>query len=290
MRPTDRGRNVIVRKSPSGVSEDVNPSPFNARTRVHEYGGGDYLVHQGVVYFSNFLDQRLYKQTHSESIPITPPGEMRYADTVGDPKRDRLVCIREDHSNGEANVVNTIVSLKLDENPEYGTVLVQGNDFYSSPKISPDGSQLAWLTWNHPNMPWDGCELWVGELADDGTLVSTRWVAGGAAESIFQPEWSPDGVLYFASDRNGWWNLERITADGGIENVYHSKAELGMPQWVFGMSAYAFVSPTMVACSPVEQGISRLETVDLTTGAVKNVDCPFTDIQYLRAEGNQVVM
>jgi len=290
MRPTDKGRNVIVRRDASGVCEDINPAPFNARTRVHEYGGGDYLIHQGIVYFSDFLDQRLYKVTDSEPSPITPAAEMRYADAFADPTRGRMVCVREDHSKGESNVVNTIVSVQLDHNDDCGTVLLEGNDFYSSPKISPDGSQLAWLTWNHPNMPWDGCELWVGEFADDGTLSSTRWVAGGAAESIFQPEWSPDGVLYFASDRNGWWNLQRISADGEIEGVHHSKAELGMPQWVFGMSSYAFVSATMVVCSPVEQGISHLETVDLTTGAVKNVDCPFTDIQYLRAEGNRLVM
>jgi len=290
MRPTDKGRNVIVRRDASGVCEDINPAPFNARTRVHEYGGGDYLIHQGIVYFSDFLDQRIYKVTDSEPSPITPAAEMRYADAFADPTRGRMVCVREDHSKGESNVVNTIVSVQLDHNDDCGTVLLEGNDFYSSPKISPDGSQLAWLTWNHPNMPWDGCELWVGEFADDGTLSSTRWVAGGAAESIFQPEWSPDGVLYFASDRNGWWNLQRISADGEIEGVHHSKAELGLPQWIFGMSSYAFVSPTMVVCSPVEQGISHLETVDLATGAVKNVDCPFTDIQYLRAEGNRLVM
>ncbi|HTG85946.1 MAG TPA: prolyl oligopeptidase family serine peptidase, partial [Pyrinomonadaceae bacterium] len=143
--------------------------------------------------------------------------------------------------------------------------------------------------WNHPNMPWDGCELWVGEFGPDGTLSSTRWVAGGVAESIFQPEWSPDGVLYFASDRNGWWNLQRISADGEIENVTRSKAELGMPQWLFGMSVYSFASPTLIVCSHVEQGVSRLETIETETGKLTVVDSPFTDIQYLKAANGQAV-
>ena len=138
-------------------------------------------------------------------------------------------------------------------------------------------------------MPWDGCELWVGEFGEDGKLASTRWVAGGAAESIFQPEWSPDGVLYFASDRSGWWNLERISPDGGIERVSQSKAELGMPQWVFGMSAYAFASPDLIVCSHVEHGVSTLATVDLRTGKLTPIDCPYTDIQYLRAANGQAV-
>jgi hypothetical protein len=222
----------------------VTQPPFNARTRVHEYGGGDYIIHEGIAYFSNFLDQRLYRQQElATPEPLTAEGDMRYADARVDHGRSRLICVREDHTTSSGEAVNTIVAVNTQPGgDEYGVVLIEGNDFYSSPRLSPDGNQLAWLTWNHPNMPWDGCELWVGEFGEDGKLASTRWVAGGPAESIFQPEWSPDGVLYFASDRSGWWNLERITPDGGIENVYQSKAELGMPQWVFGMSSYAFAS------------------------------------------------
>jgi dipeptidyl aminopeptidase/acylaminoacyl peptidase len=138
-------------------------------------------------------------------------------------------------------------------------------------------------------MPWDGCELWVGEFGEDGSLTSTRWVAGGAAESIFQPEWSPDGVLYFASDTNGWWNLHRISGDGEIESVVQSKGELGQPQWVFGMSSYAFVSPELIACAHVEQGVSTFGKIDTSTGKLTAVDCPFTDIQYVDARDGQVV-
>jgi len=291
MRPKEAGRNVIIKRSPTGTSVDVNPPPFNARTRVHEYGGGDYLVNNGIVCFSNFSDQRLYRQDAPEATPqaLTAPGEMRYADSCLDQTRGRLICVREDHTPKDTEAVNSIVSVNLEPGNDHGTVLVEGNDFYSTPRISPDGSQLAWLTWNHPNMPWDGCELWVGEFAEDGALSSTRWVAGGAAESIFQPEWSPDGVLYFASDRSGWWNLERITADGGIERVCQSKAELGMPQWVFAMSAYAFASNETLVCSHVDQGVSTFATIDTSTGKLTPIDCPYTDIQFLRAANGQAV-
>lgn len=290
MRPKEAGRNVIVRRSPDGVCTDVNQPPLNARTRVHEYGGGDYVVSQGTAYFSNFSDQRLYRQQGSGGPePLTAPGEMRYADACLDHVRRRLICIREDHTGTGAEAVNTIVSVNTEPGDDYGFVLIEGNDFYSTPRLSPDGTQLAWLTWNHPNMPWDGCELWVGEFGEDGKLASTRWVAGGAAESIFQPEWSPDGVLYFASDRSGWWNLERITADGGIENVYQSKAELGMPQWIFGMSSYAFASADTIVCSHVDHGVSTFATVEASTGKGTLIDCPYTDIQFVRAANGQAL-
>ena len=290
LRPKEGGRNVIVKRSANGVCVDVTPLPFNARTRVHEYGGGEYLVKNGTVYFSNFSDQRLYRQEPDAAPqPLTAAGDVRYADGCMDQARARIICVREDHRNANSEPVNSIVSVSTEPSDDLGTVLVEGNDFYSSPRLSPDGTQLAWLTWNHPNMPWDGCELWVGEFGPDGKLTSTRWVAGGAAESIFQPEWSPDGVLYFTSDRSGWWNLERITADGGIENVSQTKAELGTAQWVFGMSLYAFASPDLIVCSHIEHGVSTLATLDVRSGKLTAIDCPFTDIQYLRAADNQAV-
>lgn len=289
LRPRESGRNVVVRWNPDGIGVDVNPVPFNARTRAHEYGGGDFVVHNGTVYFSNFQDQRLYR-TYSNSLPepITAVADVRYADGCIDVYRNLLICIREDHTeSGEA--VNTIVAITLDGNANIGEVLIQGNDFYSSPKLSPDGTHLAWLTWNHPNMPWDGCELWVGEVTADGSLANVRWVAGGSHESIFQPEWSPSGVLYFSSDRNGWWNLQRISDTGQIESVCPTKGELGMPQWLFGMSFYAFASDDLIVCSHIDQGISRLALLDLGTRKLQEIDCPFTDIQYLRASKDYAV-
>ena len=174
LRPTEGGRNVVVKCSATRTFTDITPRPFNARTRVHEYGGGDYMVNNGVVYFTNFADQRLYKQVGpGDPEALTPVADMRYADTCLDHTRGRLICVREDHTVQNAEAVNTIVALSMDANDDCGVVLTGGNDFYSSPRVSPDGTQLAWLTWNHPNMPWDGCELWVGEFGPDGTLAST---------------------------------------------------------------------------------------------------------------------
>ena len=164
MRPSEQGRQVIVRRSRDGATTDINPAEFNARTRVHEYGGGDYIVHEGVVYFSNFADQQLYRQ-NADAAPERLSTEcsddrLRYADAVVDDARDRLICVREDHRQKDREAQNTIAAISLNGGAE--SVLVSGNDFYSSPRVSPDGSRLAWLTWNHPNMPWDGCELWTG--------------------------------------------------------------------------------------------------------------------------------
>ena len=290
LRPKEGGRNVIVKRSPSGTTVDVTPPGFNARTKVHEYGGGEYLVNNGTAYFSNFSDQRLYRQEgQSAPEPLTAPGDVRYADGCLDHARSRIICVREDHTTQNSEAVNSIVAVSFHGSDDHGSVLVEGNDFYSSPRLSPDGTQLAWLTWNHPNMPWDGCELWVGEFGEDGKLASTRWVAGGAAESIFQPEWSPDGVLYFSSDRSGWWNLERITPAGDIERVSQAKAELGMAQWVFGMSSYSFASPDLIVCSHVEHGVSTLGSLDVHSGKLTPIDCPYTDIQYLRASNGKAV-
>src|SRR4030095_6532533 len=167
-RSQEGGRKVIVRRFIDGEMMDVTPAPFNSRNRVHEYGGGDYAVSDGTVIFSNFTDQRLYLQRPgSEPNPLTPAADMRYADGQIDHRRNLFFCVREDHT-GHGEAINTLVSIDLKaETP--GKILVSGNDFYSSPRLSPDGSRLAWLTWNHPNMPWDGTELWVGKLNEDGS-------------------------------------------------------------------------------------------------------------------------
>lgn len=291
MRPSEGGRNVIVRRQISGLISDVLPAPFNARTRVHEYGGGDYVARSGSIYFSNFTDQQVYlKLRAGELQPITSVEGMRYADHVYDAQRNRLISVREDHSTAGSQARNTIVSIELSA-AEQGAaqVLVYGNDFYSSPRLSPDGSRLAWLTWNHPYMPWDGTELWLGEFRADGTLRESRRVAGGLSESIFQPEWSPDGILYFVSDRNGWWNLHRVNVAGEVETVCERPAEFAMPQWVFGMSSYAFASPEQIVCSYIEKGTANLAVIDTRTRALARIESPYTDIQYVRASPGQAV-
>ncbi|MGH9931102.1 MAG: S9 family peptidase [Pyrinomonadaceae bacterium] len=291
MRPTEGGRSVIVRQDALGVVTDVNPPPLNARTRVHEYGGGDYAVGDGAVYFSNFADQRIYALTEgAPATPITPIADMRYADAVLDKARGRVLCVREDHTVAGREAVNTLVSLSLAGDGTPGQVMVSGNDFYSSPRPSPDGSKLAWLSWNHPNLPWDGTELWVGTFGDDGLLTTSARVAGGKDESIFQPEWSPDGELYFVSDRNGWWNLYRLDSEGFIEPVCEMEAEFGMPQWGFGMSTYAFESAERIVCAYIENGISRLALIDTPTKEFEPLDSPYTDIRFVRAAPGQAVM
>jgi len=288
LRATEEGRNIIVRRTPDGQITDVTPSPFNARTRVHEYGGGSFTVADGTIYFSNFVDQRIYSQTPGDlPRPITPKTELRYADFAFDRRRSRIICVREDHTVVGREPVNTLISLKL-EDSKGGQVLVSGNDFYSSPRLSPDGSRLAWLTWNHPNMPWDGTELWVGDLKEDGSLGSLKRVAGGIDESIFQPEWSPDGTLYFVSDRTSWWNIYRWQ-DGHIEPLCEMEAEFGRPQWVFGMSTYAFKSASCIICAYTEQGTWRLASIDTETGKLEPIKIPYTDIQRVRASSDLAV-
>ena len=291
MRPTEGGRSVIVKRNRDGSCADVIPPPFNARTRVHEYGGGDYMVRDGAVYFSNFSDQRLYVvREGSEAQAITPVGNVRYADAVIDEARGRLICVREDHTVQGREAVNTLATLKLEGNDDYGQVLVSGNDFYSSPRLSLDGTRLVWLTWNHPNMPWDGSELWLGTFDENGMLATTERVAGSRDESIFQPEWSPDSVLYFVSDRSGWWNLYRLNEFGGIEPVSEMQAEFGMPQWGFGMSSYAFESKDRIVCAYIESGISRLGLIDTLVKRLQPIASPYTDLRYVRAAAGQAVM
>jgi dipeptidyl aminopeptidase/acylaminoacyl peptidase len=221
---------------------------------------------------------------------ITPDVSMRYADMVVDETRQRLICVREDHTRIGEEAANALVSLSLDSNDDEGIILASGNDFYSSPKISRDGSRLAWLTWNHPNMPWDGCELWTARLDERGMLSDAKKVAGGADESIFQPEWSPDGVLYFVSDQSGWWNLYRESSDSNVERVQEMEAEFGMPQWGFGMSSYNFESAERIVCTYVDRGIFRLAFIHTRTNDFEAIEAPYTDIRYVRASNGMAVM
>jgi dipeptidyl aminopeptidase/acylaminoacyl peptidase len=290
MRPAEKGRYVIVRRTPDGQVADVNPAPFNARTRVHEYGGGAYTAHAGTVYFAHFADQRLYRQdAGQEPVPLTPAEvDLRYADFRVDTRRNRLIGVREDHRQAGREAVNTIVSLPLDGAHHEGEILVSGNDFYASPRLSPDGEQLIWLTWNHPNMPWNGTELWLAPVHDNGALGEATLVAGGPDESIFQPEWSPDGMLYFVSDRSGWWNLYRWR-NGAVEPVTQMEAEFGEPQWVFGMSTYDFASADQIICTYTEQGQWTLATIDTGTLALTPINMPYTDISSLHANATHAL-
>lgn len=276
-RPSENGRSVIVRWSPDGGIEEMTPAGYNVRSRVHEYGGGEFTVHDEIIYFVNDIDQRLYTQyPYSEAEPLSSADNLRFADGEVDPSRGRLYCIREDHASTH-DPKNSLVTINLDGFNEKGDVLAEGNDFYATPRISPDGRKLAWITWNHPNMPWDSTELWVGDLTETGQLTNAVKVAGDGDESIFQPSWSPDGVLHFVSDRTNWWNLYRWQ-DGTIEALYPMAAEFGMPQWVFDMRTYGFESADAIICTYKQNGISYLARLNTKTKTLTEIKTPFTSI------------
>ena len=291
-RPLEGGRRVVCGVAPGGGGEpeDLTPEGFNVRTRVHEYGGGSWAVHGDILFFANFDDQRLYRQDPgSPPRPITPEpptlAAHRYADAAITPDGRVLVCVRERHEPD--GVINELVTLPADGS-EPPAVLAGGRDFYASPRLSPDGRRLAWLEWDHPNMPWDGTELKVAELSGGVPVGESRREAGGPDESIFQPEWSPGGTLHFVSDRSGWWNLYRIQ-DGQVEALAPMQEEFGHPQWVFGLARYAFLPGGRIACIHGLGPLQRLGVLD-PDGHLADLDLPFTAFYppQLRAVGDRL--
>lgn len=297
-RPNEGGRTVLMRRPPGGEPEAVTPAGTNVRTRVHEYGGGAWcLVEPDLVVFADFADQRLHRQRlGSEPVAISPdppsPGALRYADMRPSPDGRGIVCVRERDSGEEP--VNEIVLLPLDGSGE-PQVLASGRDFYSFPRISPDGAWLAWTCWDHPNMPWDGTELWVAPLSDSG---EERLVAGGPEESIFQPEWGPDGRLHFVSDRDGWWNLYRAREpgaelsgeEGALVQLTEQQADFAHPQWLFGGATYAFLESGAIVCVRCERAEERLFLLQPEGWEPADLGLPFTSFGYpsISARGESV--
>ena len=288
-RPADAGRTVVVRRRPDGRTEDVTPVGLNVRTRVHEYGGGAFAIRDGVLVFVDFGDGRLWRQDLDpgrvgSAQPLTPGvagAALRHADPVIDPVRRRVLCVQEDHRGG-GQAVNRIVDVALDPDgsilPE-PRVVVSGHDFFSNPRLDPEGRRACWLAWDHPNLPWDGTSLWVSDVAPDGSFRSPRLVAGGHAESVFQPEWSPDGRLHFVSDRTGWWNLYQLDTvpepGSGLPEaraLAPMDAEFGEPQWVFGLTTYAFIDADHLLCRYTRDGTWYLAVLDSSTGRLRQLD------------------
>jgi dipeptidyl aminopeptidase/acylaminoacyl peptidase len=291
-RPQEGGRNVLVRRRNDGSTADVVPDGFNVRSRVHEYGGGAYVVDRGNVYFSHFTDQRIYQVAADDHagkpVPLTPEGKYFYADYALDPRRSRLICVREDYSGG-GEAVNTLVSIPL-SGGSTGDVIATGHDFYSTPRFSLDGSQLSWLAWRHPNMPWDGTELWLADVAGGGALSNARRFAGGDDESIYQPGWGPDGRLYFVSDREGWWRpyrSSRSTFEAVLNNP-PAEAEFGRPQWAFGTATWVFVSSSRMLAAYTRRGIWFLADVDTHTGDWRTIDTGFEPHDWMAVDERQV--
>ena len=297
-RPQDNGRQTVVRRPlAGGTALDVVAAPFSVRTRVHEYGGGAWSVAHDTLYFSNDQprgeglrpDRRLHRQErHGTPVALTPEGDWRYADGILDHRRQRWIGIREDHTR-PPHPTNTIVAVGLSgAGDDPGHVLVAGHDFFSSPRLAPDGQRLAWLAWDHPDMPWVSTRLYVDQLDGDGQPSgSPILVAGGPAESVFQPEWSPDGSsLCFVSDRSGWWNLYAHDLAGGTTRALAPMAaEFGQAQWVFGLSTYAFAGSDRLITAYTVAGFGQLGVLDLHSGTIEPLDLPFREFRSVQANG-----
>jgi dipeptidyl aminopeptidase/acylaminoacyl peptidase len=289
-RPQEAGRNVIVRQTADGKISDITPPEYNVRNRVHEYGGAAYTVLERQVYFSNNSDNCLYVQDLEGDNPqqvrqLTHDKTKRYADLTIDPHRRRLICVQEEHDSSELEPLNTIVSIDLTKTDDM-FVMVGGCDFYAAPRLSPDGSKLAWLSWNHPNLPWDGTNLQTANVIN-GYLSAPTLIAGGANETVFQPQWLNDGSLYFISDRTGWGNLY-CWQNGKVAAICKLAAEFSLPQWVFGMSTYAFVGKHRIVCTYSQGGTWHLALINTLSQHLTHLNVPYTDISSVRAAGNSV--
>ncbi len=284
-RPAEGGRTALVRRSPDGRTAELLPPDANARTAVHEYGGGAWWVRDGVVWFACWQDQRLYRRDPrtGEVAALTPEPEQpkgdRYADGEVSPDGARIVCVRERHprSGGVTDVRNEIVRLAAHE-PSTPEVLVSGPDFVSSPRFSPDGQRLCWVEWDHPNMPWDDTRLCVSGPGGERVVV-----AGGRNESVIEPAWLPDSSLAFISDRTGWWNLYRwFPTDGRVEPLTELEAEVGLPPWVFGLARYALLPDGQIAFAASREGFEGI-SIRLADGQIVPLDLPFSVIHCLRS-------
>jgi dipeptidyl aminopeptidase/acylaminoacyl peptidase len=330
LRPLEDGRYVVVRRAPDGEIADVTPAGVSARTLVHEYGGGMYVAFRDrdggeSVVFSDQADQRLYRQdlrpgdvgapaVWSAPRPITPAPAAarahRYADGRVTPDGRLLVSVRERHKAG-GEVVNELITLPADGSAE-PRVIASGHDFYAAPRLSPDGRRLAWLSWDHPRMPWDGTELWTAELDGDGSVTGERLVAGAADEAILQPLWSPSGELWFASDRTGWWNLYAVVlgrpGDTGRPEpcpLITRTAEFASVPWVFGLQSYVFHGDGRLLVCYTEDGRDHLAVLDAAAGgadaasptaspheaaALCELDSPYTVVSSLTPLGDRAGM
>src|SRR5215468_8354397 len=287
-RPLEKGRNVVVAKAADGTIRDITPSPFSARSQVYSYGGGAYAVSNNVVYFVNLADNQIYQQVAGGApTKITSSANCLFADICVDAARNRLIAIKEERPNGDIiKAIHTLVAIDIATGRE--ATLDSGCDFYSSPTLNVDGSKLAWLSWQHPNMPWTSTYLNVAGLDQAGALTDKQIVQGGS-ESIFQPQWSPDGRLYFISDRTDFWNLYRWNASG-VEHILARDAEFGVPQWLLGLSTYAFMSPEILIYAFVRNGTWRLGRLDLATSTAHDYRAEFSSLSGVRASATMVVV
>lgn len=275
--PDEDGRNAVMMANGTGV-QPVLPKNFSALNMVHEYGGGNLVAGGGVIHFPNAADQRLYvKAPGQRAKAITPEGPWRYADCTEDKPRRRLVCVREDHRVA-GDVKNTLVAISSVGDGDV-KILFEGADFVAAPRVDAAGGRIAWVSWNHPNMPWEATTLWVADIRADGALENQREVATG--HSSVEPQWAADGRLYFVSDRSGWWNIYRF--DGKKTTpLSPMAAEFSAPAWQFNASSYALLTDDRLVAAVTRNAITGLVEIDIGTGKSKAIDTPFVGIRSLR--------
>ncbi|NOQ91028.1 MAG: prolyl oligopeptidase family serine peptidase [Gammaproteobacteria bacterium] len=287
-RPQQAGRSVIV-KNTRGISVDILPEPYSANSRVHEYGGGCYCVHHEQIFFVNDSDQDIYLIDNQTVSRITRNKHQRYADFSYDKKFKRLIAICESHLND--SVINEIVAIDICTGNI--TVLVSGNDFYASPRLNQTSSQICWQTWNHPNMPWDGNQLYLADIDNKGLPLSPTTIAGGENISVFQPQWSMTDVLYYISDDTGWWQLYRHI-NNVSQQLTKGEKEFALPQWVFAQSCYAFLSPQEIICCYQSKGQSSLAILSLSDRAepdvaeLNDLKTPWQQFSSITADENNI--
>ncbi len=284
--PEKEGRFVVMRWN-GEKRETVTPSPFNVRSSVHEYGGAAFTAHHQTLYFCNHQDQAFYSLSKKGDITLlAQEKQIRYANPLLDPKRNQIYLIKEDHLNPE-DVKNSLVCIDAKEKKKE-KIIHQGHDFYSSLALSHDGLKLAFLSWNHPQMPWDGTTLWMGSLDTEGFLKDLDSIAGGPNESIFQPRFARDDTLYFISDQTGFWNLYEYK-DKKITPCLPLEGDLGIPQWILGQSRYDFIltqRDLKIPCIYTVKGIDDLGLIDLKKRTLCSFDLPYTSYQNLHVFKN----
>ena len=283
LRPKEQGRTAIVCMDESDTRSELTTSAVSCRSSVHEYGGACYLPTDSGLFFVNQKDQQIYRIDQTgEVVKLTDAPDTRFADFCFN--GTTLVAVAEQHSKAPDSPENYLAAIDIDNGDV--RALHQGQDFYSSATFSADGKRLSWITWMHPQMPWDGTNLWTAELATDGTLTNATVVAGGVDESIVQPEWSPDGQLYFVSDKSNWWNLYKLNGND-VEPVCPRQAEFGLPQWQFGMIRYGFIDRNTILTSFSENGTEKLASIDTRSGALAEIDREHSGYSSIRTEAGK---
>lgn len=291
-RPEEGGRQVLVRRDRDGRITRLTPAGFNARCRVHEYGGGATLIAGDLIVVSDFVTGRLSRVVAPERLQVfTPEQAWRFADLEPDLRHGRLFAVREDHETDvvdrHGEWVNELVAIDLATGEV--TVIERGADFYAAPRLSPDGRRLAWVRWNHPNLPWDGTELLLADVAPDGTIGPGRVIAGSADDWVSQPRWSPDGVLHFVAEPDGWMNLVRLRPDGSAEALAPMEVEFAEPDWQFGNHTYDFLPDGSILAVGRSDGRDRLYRIRPGGGATV-VETPFTEIAAVSIDGSTAIV